>query len=68
MISGDLNARVGNIANENVKGKFGEGTMDGNGEVLREIATLNELKAINTFFRKRIFKNILGLREVIDLS
>ena len=53
-----MNARVGKVPISNVVGVFGEVTVNFNGEVLREIATFNELKVTNTFSVRKIFTNI----------
>lgn len=70
IIAGDLNARVGNINIPNVIGKFGEETINKNGEELKEFVTYNDLKITNTFFRKKdIHKytwSARGSRSIID--
>jgi hypothetical protein len=53
IISGDLNARVGNQPVPNVVGTFGEDCINRNGQTLREFASFNDFKITNTFFRKR---------------
>jgi len=52
IISGDLNARVGNHPIPNVAGTFGEDCMNRNGQTLREFAS-SDFKIANTFFRKK---------------
>ncbi|KAJ4431193.1 hypothetical protein ANN_19790 [Periplaneta americana] len=61
LILGDLNARVGNVPIVNIVGAFGEITLNENGKTLRDIATFNQLKITNTFFRKKDI-NILGMQ------
>jgi hypothetical protein len=51
IISGDLNARVGNHPMPNVVGTFGEDCVNRNGQTLREFASFNDLKITNTFYR-----------------
>ena len=53
IISGDLNARVGNQPIPNAVGTFGEDCVNRNGQTLREFASFNGLKITNTFFRKK---------------
>ena len=50
IISGDLNARVGNQPLPNVVGTFGEEHINRNGQTLREFASFNDFKITNTFF------------------
>lgn len=70
VLSGDLNARVGNIPIDNTVGIFGEPHANDNGYELRHFATYNKLKITNTFFRhKEIHKytwSARGLRSLID--
>jgi exonuclease III len=51
IISGDLNATVGNQPIPNVVGNFGEDCINRNGQALREYASFNDLIMANTFFR-----------------
>ena len=51
MISGDLNARVGNQPIANVVGTFGENCIPRNRKTLSEFASFNDLKITNTFFK-----------------
>ena len=51
MISGDLNARVGNQPIPNVIGTFGENCIPRNRKTLSEFASFNDLKITNTFFK-----------------
>jgi exonuclease III len=53
IISGDLNARVGNQPMPNVVGTFGEDCKNRNGQTLREFASFNDFKTANIFFRKK---------------
>ena len=53
IISGDLNARVGNQPIPNVVGTFGEDCMNRNGQTLREFTSFNDFKIANTSFRKK---------------
>jgi len=53
IISGDLNARVGNQPIPNAVGNFGEECVNRNGQTLREFASFNDFKIANTFFRKK---------------
>jgi len=50
IISGDLNARVGNQPIPNVVETLGEGYVDRKGQTLREFASFNDLKIAITFF------------------
>ena len=53
IISGDLNARVGNQPIPDVVGTFGEDCVNRNGQTLREFASFSGFKITNTFFRKK---------------
>ena len=53
IISGNLNARVGNQSISNVVGTFGEDCVKRNGLTLREFASFNDLNIANTFFSKK---------------
>jgi len=53
IISGDLNARVGNQPIPNGVGTFGEDCVNRNGQALREFAAFNDFKIANTFFQKK---------------
>jgi len=53
IISGDLNARVGNQPIPNVIGTFGETYINRNGQTLKEFASFNDFKITNTFIRKK---------------
>jgi len=70
IISGNLNARVGNQPMPNVVGNFGEDCVNRNGQTLREFASFNDLKIANTFFRKKeIHKytwSAQGSKTIID--
>ena len=57
IISGDLNARIGNKAVPGVMGTYGENHMNKNGYSLIHFAISNELKINNSFYiRKDIHK------------
>jgi exonuclease III len=70
IISGDLNARVGNQPIPNVVGNYGEDCINKNGQILREFASFDDLKITNTFFRKKeIYKYTRGSqrsKSIID--
>lgn len=70
IISGDLNARVGNVPIPRIVRTFGESTLNNNGQELRQFATFNNFKITNTFFRKKdIYKftwSARGSRSLID--
>ena len=53
MITGDMNARVGDSEVEGVVGKFGASGANKNGRKLMEMCTEKRLSAGNTFFEKR---------------
>lgn len=69
-LTGDFNARVGNISIPGIAGTFGEYTLNRNGQELRQFASFNELKITNTFFRKRDIHKYTwtarGQRSLID--
>jgi len=67
IISGDLNARVGNQPIPNVVGTFGEDCVNRNGQTLREFASFNDFKIANTFFKKNKFTNVYGVLEDLKL-
>jgi len=54
VIAGDYNARVGNIRIDRILGTNGEITTNSNGHRLKDFASVNELKIMNTFFRQRV--------------
>jgi len=70
IISGDLNARVGNQPIPNVVGTFGETYINRNGQTLREFASFNDFKITNTFFRKKETHKYIwrarGSKPIID--
>jgi len=53
VVSGDYNARVGNIPIDGILGKNGEITTNSNGYKLKDFASVNELKITTTFFRHK---------------
>ena len=53
VVAGVHNARVGNIPIDGIVVTNGEITTNSNGHKLREFASVNELKIINTFFRHK---------------
>jgi len=69
VVAGDYNARVGNIPTGGILGTNGEITTNSNGHKLKEFASVNELKIMNTFFRhKEIHKmtwSARGYRYII---
>ena len=70
IISGDLNARVGNQPIAIVVGTLGEDCMKRNGQILREFVFFNDFKIPKTFFRKKeIHKytwSARGSKTIID--
>jgi len=72
IISGDLNARVGNQPIPNVVENFGEDCVNRNGQTLREFANFDDFKTANTFFsetKKEIHKytrSVRGTETIID--
>lgn len=50
VITGDLNARIGNQPIPGIVGTYGEQLVNNNGEELRQFATYNKMKITNTFF------------------
>lgn len=53
ILSGDLNARVGNQKIPGIVGNKGEQVINKNGEHLREFCSFNELRVMNTFFEHK---------------
>jgi len=70
VVSGDYNARVGNIPIDGILGRNGGITTNSNGHKLKEFASVNELKIKNTFFRhKEVHKmrwSFRSYRSIID--
>ena len=70
LLMGDLNTRVGKDPIPGLIGIFGEEHQNQNGTHLREFVTFNELKIINTFFRKKEVSKFTwsarGYRSLID--
>jgi len=66
IISGGLNARVGNQPIPNVVGTFGENCMNRNGQTLRDFASFNDFKIANTF-SKTIIDYIIVNRRLKNL-
>jgi len=57
IVAGDYNARVGKIPIDGILGTNGEITVDNNEHKLKEFASVNELKIMNTFLsHKEIHK------------
>ena len=50
MLTGDMNARVGNNRVANIVGTNGEATLNSRGRKLIDFCTSNNLKIMNTFF------------------
>ena len=71
-MAGGYNARVGKIPIDGILGTNGETTINNNGHKLKEFASVNELKIMNTFFRhKEIHKmtsSARGYRSIIDYT
>ena len=70
VVTGDYNARVGNIPIDGILCTNGEISTKSNGHKQNEFASVNELKITNTFFRhKEIHKmtwSARGYRSIID--
>lgn len=70
IITGNLNARVGNVHIPDSVETFRRPITNNNGQILRQSVTLNELKIANIFFRKKDGHKCIwsasGLRSVID--
>ena len=70
IIGGDLNARIGNQKMRNNIGKYGEETVNRNGERLREFTCFNNLKIMNSFFKHKRIHTMTwaarGTSSVID--
>jgi len=70
VVAGDYNARGGNIPIYGILGTNVEITTNSNGHKLKEFASVNELKIMNTFFRhKEIHKmtwSARGYGSIID--
>lgn len=70
IISGDLNARIGNTPVPNIVGEHGETCINDNGHSLIHFATSNNMRITNSFFRKKdIHKytwSARGTRSIID--
>jgi exonuclease III len=70
IVSGNLNARVGNQPIPNVVGTFGEDCVNRNRQTLREYTSFNDFKIANTFFGKKEIRkytwSALGSKSIID--
>ena len=70
VVVGDYNARVGNIPIDGILGTNGKITSNNNGQKLKELSSVNELKIANTFFRHieihKIKRSARGYRSIID--
>ena len=55
LLSGDLNARIGNAEIYNVVGNFGEPVTNTSGLELRDFATYNNMKIMNSFYKEKIY-------------
>ena len=53
VITGDLNARIGNLTLKQLIGPHGEPTLNDNGIKLRDFCTFNKLRVTNTFFKHK---------------
>ena len=66
----DYNARVGNIPIDRILGTNDELATDSNGHKLKEFASVNEVKIVNTFFRHKDIHKMMwsarGYRSIID--
>ena len=69
-LTGDFNARVGNVPIDGCVGTFGEAVCNENGRTLRDFVTFNKLKITNGFFRKKDIHKYTwaarGYRSIID--
>ena len=70
VVAGDYYAKVGNIHIDGIFGTNGEITTKSNGQKLKEFASVNELKIMNTVFgHKEIHKmkwSARGYRSIVD--
>jgi hypothetical protein len=53
LLSGDLNARIGNAEVQNIVGNFGEPITNTNGLKLRGFATYNNMEIMNSFYKHK---------------
>jgi len=53
LFSGDLNGRIENVENHNILGSSGEPVTNTNGLRLRDFATYNNLKIMNSFYKHK---------------
>ena len=68
IISGDLNARVGNQPLPNVVGTFEEDHINRNEQTLREFASFNDLKLPTHFSGKKKYTNTHGVIKDLNSS
>ena len=70
MLTGDMNARVGNNRDANTVGTNGEATLNSKGRKLIDFCTFNNLKIMNTFFKHREIHKFTwearGHKSIID--
>jgi len=55
LLSGDLNAFIGNCEIYNIARRFGEQVINTNRLKLRNFATNNNMKIINSFYKQKIY-------------
>jgi len=67
IISGDLNARVGNQPITNVVGTFREECVNRNGQTLREFSSFIDFKIAKIKKKEKKFTNIHGVLEDLKL-
>jgi hypothetical protein len=53
LLSGDQNIRTGNAEIRNIAGNFGEPVTNTNGLKLRDFATYNNMKKMNSFYKQK---------------
>ncbi|XP_060524515.1 uncharacterized protein LOC132700934 [Cylas formicarius] len=64
---GDFNGRTGRKENDAIIGRFGEDTVNTNGEALIELCEFNNLKITNGFYRHKEIHKFTWVQETRDL-
>ncbi|XP_060530421.1 craniofacial development protein 2-like [Cylas formicarius] len=67
IIAGDFNGRTGIKENDAIIGRFGEDTVNTNGEALIELCEFNNLKITNGFYRHKEIHKFTWVQETRDL-
>jgi hypothetical protein len=67
LLSGDLNVSIGNNEIHNIVRRFGEQVINTDGLKLRDFATNNNMKIINSFYKQKMYVHTHGQLAISKL-